>query len=261
MKDSMIVYATYLEKFRRLSDQQFGCLMRAAMEYQMTGEVPSIDDMAVSVAFDIVKYDLDVNRQKYDEVCEKRREAGAKGGLAKASKTKQMLPNATKCYQMLANGSKPKQNVHDTDTEYDNESDTDNDTETVNDKGVKKVSAKALTEEVVAEWNSYEPRGIIPKVNSMSSTSTRYRMLQARIAEHGIDGVKQAIRNVFESSFLQSATWFSFDWFVKPNNFVKVADGNYNDRKTDELPRGFKAVEDMGWENNGETKPIWEMLQ
>jgi hypothetical protein len=59
-------------------------------------------------------------------------------------------------------------------------------------------------------------------------------MLKARIREYGIDEVVRAIRNVSESTFLKGGSksgWtITFDWFVKPNNFPKVLEGNYTDK-------------------------------
>lgn len=75
----------------------------------------------------------------------------------------------------------------------------------------------------------------ISSVSRLKTGSTRYRMLNARIKEYGIDKVLEAIGKVQNSSFLKGSNnrgWvISFDWFVKPNNFVKVLDGNYDDRR------------------------------
>lgn len=72
----------------------------------------------------------------------------------------------------------------------------------------------------------------------MITTCTRYKSLSARIREHGKDKVLEAIENIKASNFLQGMNdkgWvITFDWFVKPNNFVKVLDGNYSNRVTRE---------------------------
>lgn len=90
-------------------------------------------------------------------------------------------------------------------------------------------------------WNLLSVFGI-PKISKMSSTSQRYQMASARINQYGIDEVLRAVENIKESSFLQGSTGFviTFDWFVKPNNFPKVLDGNYTDKKTNEMkPSSF----------------------
>lgn len=118
MKDGMILYASYAEKFQRLTDAQFGRLIRLVFKYQAGEDVDNIDDFAVSLAFDVIRYDLDRNNHKYEEICEKRREAGAKGGLAKAANSKQVLANASKSKQPeanLADKDKDKDKVEDKD--------------------------------------------------------------------------------------------------------------------------------------------------
>ena len=99
MQDGFIFYASYAAKFKKLTDDQFGKLIRLACQYQADGIVPDIADIAVSLAFDVIKVDLDKNNEKYEQICEKRRMAGALGGLAKASNSKQMLASATDAKQ------------------------------------------------------------------------------------------------------------------------------------------------------------------
>lgn len=85
-------------------------------------------------------------------------------------------------------------------------------------------------------WNLLSEFGI-PKISKMASTSQRYKMASARIDQYGIDEVLRAVENIKNSSFLQGSKNFviTFDWFVKPNNFPKVLDGNYTDKKSNEI--------------------------
>ena len=57
--------------------------------------------------------------------------------------------------------------------------------------------------------------------------------LRARIREYGTDAVLRAIEKIRCSSFLRGQNakgWvISFEWFVRPNNFPKVLEGNYDD--------------------------------
>ena len=88
---------------------------------------------------------------------------------------------------------------------------------------------------VLDAWNSLSDVGIT-SVSRMSSNSQRYKWTVSRIKEYGVDEVIRAIENVRHSSFLCSGKFnFSYDWFIRPNNFIKVLDGNYLDasyRKT-----------------------------
>ena len=84
---------------------------------------------------------------------------------------------------------------------------------------------------VVKRWNQTRFR----KVARLDSSSQRYAWLRARIMEYGIDEVMRAIDIADSSNFLMESSWFDFEWFVRPNNFVKVLEGKYNrenDRKT-----------------------------
>lgn len=82
---------------------------------------------------------------------------------------------------------------------------------------------------VVEAWNSL---GINP-IMKITGSSTRGGMLRARISEHGVDAVINAIAQINDSSFLKgqnkSGWTVSFDWFVRPNNFLKVMEGRYSD--------------------------------
>lgn len=94
-------------------------------------------------------------------------------------------------------------------------------------------------EESVSLWNNLSEIGLKP-ISRLNADSTRYKCLKARLQQYGIEGYRKAIDEIKRSDFLQGRhtgrPWeITFDWFVKPNNFPKVLDGNYrNDegRKT-----------------------------
>lgn len=84
---------------------------------------------------------------------------------------------------------------------------------------------------VIEEWNKLQEVGINP-IRDIKLSSKRYQLLKGRIREYGIDEVLNAINNVRNSDFLRGKNnrgWMiTFDWFVKPNNFLKTLEGNYN---------------------------------
>lgn len=83
---------------------------------------------------------------------------------------------------------------------------------------------------ILETWNELEHYGIKP-VKRLKSTTEVYKMLSARIRQYGLNDVLTAIENVKQSDFLQgkgNRGWvITFDWFVRPNNFSKVLNGNY----------------------------------
>lgn len=84
---------------------------------------------------------------------------------------------------------------------------------------------------VVACWNDLKDYGIKP-ISKIGSTSKRYQSLCARIQQYGIEDVIKAIEKIKNSDFLQGKNkqgWMiTFDWFVLPNNFPKVLEGQYD---------------------------------
>ena len=110
---------------------------------------------------------------------------------------------------------------------------------------------------VVDKWNELEKYGIA-SIKKLTSSSNRYRMLNARIKQFSLDDVLTAIENIKDSSFLQGKSdsrrpWvITFDWFVKPNNFPKVLEGQYSDKKDGQNRSGQKSVTDMQLEQLAE---------
>lgn len=121
-------------------------------------------------------------------------------------------------------------------------------------------------ERVLMAWNSIKKirpvRNIIPGKN-------RDVMLRARIRENGVDAVLEAIENIKKSPFLLGDSkkgWqITFDWFVRPNNFPKVLEGNYinedaaesqsqQEKQTLVRRRKFKTIIEDGYEVEVEVK-------
>lgn len=86
---------------------------------------------------------------------------------------------------------------------------------------------------LLQKWNSLPD--VIPKISTLKKDTQRYKMLSQRLNEYGQDKVIEAINNIHNSPWLlgkNNRGWVAtFDWFVRPNNFVKVLEGNYLDKK------------------------------
>lgn len=86
---------------------------------------------------------------------------------------------------------------------------------------------------IIELWNSLP----VQNIKYIKSETNRYKMLNARIKQYGLDEVVKSIKNIDESSFLKGDNkrgWIiTFDWFLKPNNFVKVHENNYADNPGD----------------------------
>ena len=83
---------------------------------------------------------------------------------------------------------------------------------------------------VAEHWNQTAAYGVKPVI-SINHGTKRFDMLRARVCSYDIDKILEAIENIKKSSVLCGSVqkgWFiTFDWFVRPNNFIKVLEGNY----------------------------------
>ena len=68
----------------KLSDEQAGRLYKALLNYGDTGELSEFpDDQTLDIVYTVLRAEIDVNFERYNEVCLKRSEAGKLGGRPK----------------------------------------------------------------------------------------------------------------------------------------------------------------------------------
>lgn len=86
-------------------------------------------------------------------------------------------------------------------------------------------------------------RAFISPIKTISKH--RRQMLNARYREHGIEAIREVVDNAAQSSFLNGggdkAFTATFDWIFKPNNFVKIWEGNYGNNANTTKPGGFRS--------------------
>lgn len=89
----------------------------------------------------------------------------------------------------------------------------------------------ADVQRIIDSWNSLG----LNRVKAINPDTSRYAMLRKRLKDYGVDTIVEGVDKIRNSSFLQGHNnkgWtVTFDWFIKPDNFQKVIDGNYDDRK------------------------------
>ena len=82
---------------------------------------------------------------------------------------------------------------------------------------------------VMDAWNELG----LSQIQKIAPDSNRGAMLRKRIHDYGTDAVVEAIGRIRKSTFLIGGNkkgWtITFDWFIRPNNFPKVLEGNYDD--------------------------------
>lgn len=140
--------------------------------------------------------------------------------VAKFREKQSLLPSNVTCNVTVTEG-----NATERDIEEDKERDIDIDINSIS----KDILVPKHLVPIQEKWNSIG----LSKIRDVKGN--RLKLLNARIKEHGIDGVLEAIENIKSSSFLKGqnkTSWtIAFDWLIKPNNFIKVLEGNYSDKE------------------------------
>lgn len=195
-----------------LPDEKAGKLFKAVFAYTTDGTIPKLDEVT-AIAFTAIKTYLDRDAEKYERVCEKRRESGSLGGKQKVANAKQMLPNDSKSKQNVASVANIKRNIN---------------------RNINTNIKSNTISTIVDAWNSLSAVGV-PSIRMIASGSKRYKALTARLNEYSEEDILKAIDNIKQSKFLQGKNergWvITFDWLLLPSNFQKVLEGNYQDRE------------------------------
>ena len=129
-RKAFLIHHDFREQVEDLSNEQLGELFRAILNYEIDNKLPLFTDKELKIAFKFIKINLDSTNQKYEEICEKRKRAGAIGG-------KQRVANQ-------ANASKDKQRVANqanTNTNTSTNTNNDNKKESIKEKGDGEVNS------------------------------------------------------------------------------------------------------------------------
>ena len=207
----------------------------AILRYDIDGTEPVFSDDSIWLTWEgVIKPYMDENTQAYYSVGEKRRRAVN----MRYEQNDNMNTNDTNEYKsnVCIQNDNMNTNVHDNDNDNDNDN-GDELKEEVQEEipGVCEPQPVRLYSEsiIISAWNR------LPLPNILSIRGKRKAALTARIKEFGEEQVMRAIHNIENSPFLlgnnKSGWQITFDWFVRPNNFQKVLEGNYLARDGTEI--------------------------
>ncbi len=82
-------------------------------------------------------------------------------------------------------------------------------------------------------FDAWQSLGIQRLRKIPDATTSTGKMLRARIKDYGISSVLEAVEIVRNSDFLMGKVkdfQITFDWFVRPNNFLNIVNGKYDNR-------------------------------
>ena len=98
----IILHFEKMPQWEMLSDEQAGILVKALLRYGKEGEVLQTNDGMIAMAFSFMAAQIDLSFEKYQRVCDRNAQNGAKGGRPK----KQTVSEETQKTQSVSE--KPK---------------------------------------------------------------------------------------------------------------------------------------------------------
>lgn len=245
--DSMIVYFEWREICEDLSDEEFGQIMRSAMEYAENGENPTFSDRAMRACWKSIQKAIDRNADRYSRKCEKNRENGKKGGRPKKTETVENPKNQT---VILGFSEKPNKTLRERERERERERDPERGRGRERERDREAVAPPAdtdttttLEERIISSWNQHD---FVQKIKRVDSPSKRRERTEMAIAVAGGENAFLALLDSLDQhAYLKNRpkTGYTviYDWFIDPENFQGVLEGRYRDdrKRSDE---GYEVV-------------------
>lgn len=193
----------------RLSDDEAGKLFKALFPYGREHVKPDFENSpALAMAFDVLSMAIDRDSERYAQRCERNRENGRKGGLAKATNSKQSLPSGKQGLANLAY--------------IDRDIDIDRDMDRINYQQIADMYNNTCVS--------------FPRLTKLSDA--RKKAIKARLNTYTVEDFQRLFTMAEESDFLKgknNRNWSAnFDWLIKDSNMAKVLDGNYTEKPQEE---------------------------
>lgn len=209
-RESYVFYKSFYESIDSLPTKEMQAdAYKALMEYGFFGREPSSDNIGYTMWLAFRKQ-MDVNQKRYEN--------SKKGGRPK--KASNADANASKSIQKDANA------------------DNEEPVEIVTDE-----SHRVPYQDVV---NMYHEICVsLPTVRAVSDS--RRKLIRSRYNQYGIDEIRTVFEKAEASDFLTGRSENSwrcgFDWLLNPSNFLKVLEGNYDNKNNKSQVKNTAAEE------------------
>lgn len=250
-KKSMILYHDFLDRYRCLSDEETGQLVKAMLLFSRDGIETEFDDRTLQMAFDMEKSSIINNNEKYEKKVRLNSENGKKGGRPRKTSEDE--------YESERFSEKPKKSERffEKPKKADNDNVSDNVNDNVSGSGIDNDNVLSVTEPpqqpfaynsllpesisgIINAWNQLE---VTQNINLIKDRTKRFQDMLTCI-DGNLYQFLNTISSLDDQAYFQkrakTGNKLSFDWFVDPNNYQKVIEGNYRE--------AFKTPEELEWE-------------
>lgn len=151
-------------------------------------------------------------------------------GYMKKYREKQKMLSGSKSNSNVNSKVNSKVNVNSLEGDIERDIDIEEEREEDIDMNISKdILCSTFVQRIIDKWNSLN---LTSKLTKITPGTNRYKMLRARFKQYGEEEILKAIDEINKSKFLKGQAKdfeITFDWFIKPNNFIKVLEGNYKD--------------------------------
>ena len=241
MNKSFIFYESFIVAILNIRSEAVQlAMLRAIINYGLYGVEPEFNDATgvLDGMFTQIRYLIDAAQDKRA----KRIANAKKGGAPKGNNNAQEQPKTTKNNQKQPKTT--KNNQKQPKTTKNNQKQPYNVNVNVNDnvnsilpsidgKSNSKADLtqpKSFKDVVLQYFNEKMANKAIKQVRQINNQRSEW--LMARVKEYGKDAILEMIDKAAASDFLNGRNGrgfvATFDWLMRPNNFPKVIDGNYD---------------------------------
>ena len=263
-KNSFLFMDSWITLFQSMPSQEAGDLIKAVCDFS-TGKQAEIENPLVLAMFNLIKKQMEENKENYKAKCEKQAEYGKMGSekrwgkTQKQEKSKENSNSIAKDSYPISEDSYP---INSDRVEWHKEEEKEEEKEKEEDilppysppKGGEADSS--LRSESRQNIDGYTPpkpertdyQGVLDAYHEccpsfptvIKLTEARKRAIKARLKDYGLEEIKRAFNLAGQSDFLKGSSGWqaSFDWLMKPANMTKVLEGNYTNRAS---PAGGKS--------------------
>ena len=261
-KNSFLFMDSWITLFQSMPSQEAGDLIKAVCDFS-TGKQAEIENPLVLAMFNLIKKQMEENKENYKAKCEKQAEYGKMGSekrwgkTQKQEKSKENSDSIAKDSYPISEDSYP---INSDRVEWHKEEEKEEEKEedilppySPPKGGEADSSLRSESRQNIDDYTPPKPertdyQGVLDAYHEccpgfpavIKLTETRKRAIKARLKDYGLDEIKRAFSLAGQSDFLKGSSGWqaSFDWLMKPANMTKVLEGNYTNRAS---PAGGKS--------------------
>ena len=275
-KNSFLFMDSWITLFQSMPSQEAGDLIKAVCDFS-TGKQAEIENPLVLAMFNLIKKQMEENKENYKAKCEKQAEYGKMGSEKRWGKTqkqekskensdsiaKDSYPISEDSYPISEDSYPISENgypINSDRVEWHKEKEEEKEEEenilppySPPKGGEADSSLRSESRQNIGDYTPPKPertdyQGVLDAYHEccpsfpavIKLTETRKRAIKARLKDYGLDEIKRAFSLAGQSDFLKGSFGWqaSFDWLMKPANMTKVLEGNYTNRAS---PAGGKS--------------------